>query len=210
MTFTSGDQESGGKKPTTPTIGTASIVQCTDRAISVSFTPSSYTGKGGVTYVVTATPSGGSPSVAGTGLSSPITITGLTAGTSYTFTVKASSITGVESDQSAASNAVTAGNGPGAPSNATVSAGNGEATVSWTAATAGTGTTLYRIRTYQTSNNSLVKTDDGISATSATVTGLTNGTQYYFRVSAYNNYCENPTYSQTGNVTPVAPPYFPP
>ena len=206
MTFTSGDQESAGKKPTAPTIGTATIVQCVDRAIDVTFTGSTYIGKGTVTYTVTSSPGG----VTATGSSSPLRVTGLTAGTAYTFTVVATTNYGVSSDASSASNSVTAGNGPGAPTSATASAGNGQATVSWTAAAAGTGSTLYRVRTYLTSNSSLVKTNDGISGTSYTVTDLTNGTQYFFRVSAYNNYCENGTFSQTGNVTPVAPPYFPP
>ncbi len=67
----------------------------------------------------------------GTGNSSPITIAGLTNGTTYTFTVKAKNAAGV-SDSSASSNAVT----PRAPSNDN---GGGGSTPSTPASTSSTG-----------------------------------------------------------------------
>jgi hypothetical protein len=91
----SGDQESGGKKPSTPTIGTATVIAVvnntagnTAQQASVTFTPSAYAGKGTVTYTVTS--SGGATA---TGSSSPITVSGLTASASVTFTGRAYCVT---------------------------------------------------------------------------------------------------------------------
>ena len=103
-------KDSGGKKPTTPTsaTGTASAVVAAAnpnnlQTVSVAFTPSSYIGKGTVTYTATSSPGG----ITGTSATSPITGTGLTSGTAYTFTVVANTNYGVPSDISAASPAVT-------------------------------------------------------------------------------------------------------
>ena len=98
---------SGGMKPTTPTIGTASDGG-TGTTVSVAFTPSTYIGKSTITYTATSSPG----SLTGTGSGSPITVSGLTTGTAYTFTVKGDTAYGVASDSSAASNSVT----PASPS----------------------------------------------------------------------------------------------
>ena len=98
---------SGGKKPTTPTIGTATDGG-TGTTVSVAFTPSTYIGKSTITYTALSSPG----SLTGTGSGSPITVSGLTTGTAYTFTVKGDTNYGVASDYSAASNSVT----PASPS----------------------------------------------------------------------------------------------
>jgi hypothetical protein len=90
---------SGGMKPSTPTIGTATAG---DTTASVAFTASSYIGKGTITYTATSSPGG----FTGTSSSSPITVSGLTNGTSYTFTVRGTTNYEVSSDNSAASNSV--------------------------------------------------------------------------------------------------------
>ena len=84
--------------PSVPTIGTATDGG-TGTTVSVAFTPGYYQG----TYY-TATSSPGS--ITATGNTSPITVSGLTAGTAYTFTVTATNGTGT-SAASAASNSVT-------------------------------------------------------------------------------------------------------
>jgi hypothetical protein len=97
-----GSAASGGGKPGTPTIGTAT--SSSSGTATITFTPPTYLGKGGtVTYTATSSPGG----ITGTSTSSPITVTGLTNGTAYTFTVKATTSYGVSSDNSAASNSVT-------------------------------------------------------------------------------------------------------
>lgn len=83
-----------------PTIGTATGGNA---SASVTFTAPSDVGGGAITgYTVVATPSG----ITGTGTSSPVTVSGLTNGTAYTFKVFATNAYG-PSGLSAASNSVT-------------------------------------------------------------------------------------------------------
>lgn len=84
--------------PNVPTIGTATAG---DASASVVFTPS---GSGATATGFTATSTPGS--LTGTGSSSPISVSGLTNGTAYTFTVHATNATG-SSAESSASNSVT-------------------------------------------------------------------------------------------------------
>lgn len=90
----------GGLQPTAPTIGTATAG---DTTASVAFTASSYIGKGTITYTATSSPSG----LTGTSATSPITVSGLTNGTAYTFTVVGTTNYGVASVASASSNSIT-------------------------------------------------------------------------------------------------------
>jgi len=122
-----GNPPSGGKKPTTPTIGTASDGG-TGTSASVAFTPSTYIGKDTITYTATSSPG----SITGTGSGSPITVSGLTTGTAYTFTVAGTTNYGVLSDSSAASNSVTPANPASFESIATVTAVGGETSLSFT------------------------------------------------------------------------------
>jgi hypothetical protein len=89
-----------GMKPTTPTIGTATAGNA---QASVAFTASSYIGKGTISYTVTSSPG----SFTASGSSSPLTVTGLSNGTAYTFTVIGTTNYGVASATSSASNSVT-------------------------------------------------------------------------------------------------------
>jgi hypothetical protein len=83
--------------PSTPIIGTVTTGASTQ--LIVNFTPSS-TGGGTVIYTATSTPSG----ITGTSTGSPITVSGLTNGTLYTFTVRATNSYGYSSAESASSN----------------------------------------------------------------------------------------------------------
>lgn len=112
----------------TPVIGTA--VAGNTRA-NVNFTPPTSTGKGGITYTATSTPG----SFTGTAAGSPIEVAGLTNGTSYTFTVRATTDYGIQSASSAASNAVTPFAPPVYPPYGTLIAAN-----------QCSGTTLYNLR----------------------------------------------------------------
>ena len=104
-----------GKTPTAPTIGTATAV--TSTSATVAYTASTYTGKGAATYTATSSPGG----FTGTG-ASPITVSGLTSGTAYTFTVTATSTTG-QTAVSGSSNSVTPVTPPSFYSIATVTLG---------------------------------------------------------------------------------------
>ncbi len=94
--------------PGAPTIGTATAG---DGQASISFTaPASDGGAAITSYTVTSSPGGHS----GTGSTSPITVAGLTNGTSYTFTVTATNSAGT-STASSTSSAVTPVAGLAAP-----------------------------------------------------------------------------------------------
>ena len=97
----------GGGVPSTPIIGTATAGNA---QATVTFTPSTYIGKGTVSYELYSTP-GNLNAVAA---SSPFVI-GVTNGTSYTFTVKAVTNYGISSDLSASSNSVTPAAPPAPP-----------------------------------------------------------------------------------------------
>jgi hypothetical protein len=87
--------------PQAPTIGTATDGG-TGTTVSVAFTAGATGGSAITGYTVTSSPG----SITGTGASSPITVSGLTAGTAYTFTVTATNANGT-STASSASNSVT-------------------------------------------------------------------------------------------------------
>jgi hypothetical protein len=95
---------------------------------------------------------------------------------------------------------------PGAPTNVTATAGNTTATVSWTApGNGGSALTGYTVTPYI---GSVAQTPvaAGASATSATVTGLANGTAYSFTVSATNAIGTGPASTQSNVVTPTSAP----
>lgn len=78
--------------PNAPTIGTATAG---DASASVTFTAPSNTGASAITgYGATATNTSDNTTIGATGASSPITVSGLTNGTSYTFAVWATNLYG--------------------------------------------------------------------------------------------------------------------
>lgn len=91
--------------PDAPTIGTATAA---GQSASITFTPAT-TGGTASTYTAISNPG----SITGTSATSPITVSGLTGGTAYTFTVRGSNSTGT-GPLSSASNSITAIEVPGA------------------------------------------------------------------------------------------------
>jgi hypothetical protein len=146
------------------------------------------------------------PTQAATG--TPATVTGLTNGTAYTFTVTATNAIGT-GPASAQSNSVTptAPTPPGAPTGVTATPGNGSAMVSWTApsSTGGSPITSYKVTAYigSSAQNSAIVSGSPLP-TSTTVSGLTNGTAYNFTVSATNVAGPGPESAPSNTVTPVA------
>jgi len=126
--------------------------------------------------------------------------------------------------------AVAAGTIPAPPTGLTATAGNAQVALGWTASA---GATSYNVLRSTTSGSGYVSVATGVTTTSFTNTGLTNGTTYFFVVQAVNaagtsansaqasatptaggsgpcaSFCANPTiYStanfQSGNLTTAA------
>src|SRR5204863_967542 len=98
---------------------------------------------------------------------------------------------------------------PSTPSAPTATAGDGQATVSWTAPDDGGSTiTKYTVTPYVGSTAQTPKDVTGTpAATSTTITGLTNGTAYTFKVKALNAVGSSADSAVSNAVTPVqAPP----
>jgi mannan endo-1,4-beta-mannosidase len=79
------------------------------------------------------------------------------------------------------------GNGgtvPAAPTGLTATAGNAQASLSWTASS---GATSYTVKRATTSGGPYTDVATGVTSTSYTNTGLTNGTTYFYVVSATNS-----------------------
>jgi predicted carbohydrate-binding protein with CBM5 and CBM33 domain len=96
---------------------------------------------------------------------------------------------------------VVPGNVPSAPTNLTATAGNAQVALSWTAAS---GATSYNIKRSTTNGGPYANVQTGVTGTSFTNTGLTNGTTYYYVVTALNASGESPVSLQAQG-QPTAP-----
>ena len=135
-------------------------------------------------------------------------ITGLDNGTPYVFRVAALNALGV-GGYTAATSSVTpvSGTPPGTPTSLAVTAGNAQASLTWSAP-ASSGTAAISDYFVQYSSDSGANwssfSHTASTATSATVTGLANGTAYVFRVAAVSAIGAGSYTSATSSVTPVA------
>jgi hypothetical protein len=181
------------KVPGAPT-GVTAAVTANNAQATVSFkVPASNGGSTITGYTVTSKPGG----INAQGAGSPITVTGLTFGTAYTFTVTAANEIGT-GPASKPSNKVTPYTLPGAPLDVTAKAGNAEVTVSFKApASNGSAITDYTV----------TSSPGGITAKGArspmAVKGLTNGTAYTFTVTATNKAGTGVASSASNSVTPT-------
>ena len=119
--------------------------------------------------------------------SGPLTLTGLTNGTTYSVRVRAINAVGTGVASSVMS--VTPRTVPGTPTTVTGNADNGFANIDWVAPddTGGAPITGYRIESSTDGTNWVtVVSNTNWSGTGASVWSLTNGTPYQFRVSAIN------------------------
>ena len=119
--------------------------------------------------------------------STSATITGLSNGTTYYVWIKAKNSVGTSGFSPTASGTPSSFSVvPQAPAAPAVTIGNGQITVSWTAVE---GATAYEIW-FGTSNSSASAAkngDDESTSLSRTISGLSNGTTYYFWIKAKNN-----------------------
>jgi putative cell wall-binding protein len=136
------------------------------------------------------------------------TVTGLVNGTTYYVTVQSTNAAGA-STRSTPRVPATPSPFPGAVSAVTGTAGSGQVALTWTAGSTGTGAiTDYTI--WYSSGGAYTQFTDGTStATSATVTGLTNGVAYTFEVKALNSNGAGPVSAASPPVTPATVPDAP-
>jgi titin len=136
-------------------------------------------------YEVTPYVAGVAQVATSVGVGTTTTVGGLTNGTTYTFRVAAKNVIGTGA-QSTDSNAVTPKAVPAVPTNVTATLGVGQATVNWIAPVSdgGSAITGYDVTRY-VGGVAYGTTSVGV-VTQATVSGLTNGTTYTFRVAAKN------------------------
>ena len=134
------------------------------------------------------------------------TVTGLTNGTAYNFRVKATNESGAGAMSNVA-NATPAATAPGAPTGLGATASNEQITLSWSAPSSTGGAAIsnhvVERRTGSTGTWSTVTHSAAITGTNYTVTGLTNGTTYSFRVSAINSVGTG-AMSNVASATPAA------
>jgi chitodextrinase len=126
------------------------------------------------------------------------TDTGLTDGTTYYYKVTAVSSAG-ESGQSNEASATPQLAKPAIPTGLKASAGDGQVSLTWNASSGAATYNVYRSLTPGGEGTVAFKT--GITATSFTDTGLTNGTTYYYKVTAVNAAGESGQ-SNEASVTP--------
>ena len=162
----------------TPSSGSLSVRFTAGAAGTSPITSYKYSVNGGTTWA---------PRQTGT-TASPIVITGLTNGTTYSVSIRAVSLAGDGAASTAVS--VTIPVAPSAPIIGTATANAGRtATVRWTLGANGGGAiTSHVVTAYLNGSGTAARsvTVNGATAVSATVTGLTNGGSYTFKVLARN------------------------
>lgn len=188
--------------PGAPTIGTATAV--TGVQATVTFTAPTTNGGSPITsYTAVSSPGGitGTLSQAGSGT---ITVNGLTALTSYTFTIYATNGAGNSSSSTSSNQITTPATTPGTPTIG-VARGSGQttATVTYTAPASSGGSTITSY-TAVSSPGGITGTVSQSGSGTITVSGLSAATAYTFTVYATNVY-GNSSNSSASNSTTTFP-----
>src|SRR2546421_4473067 len=170
----------GGGGSTIPPVQVGLIATAGNAQVSMSWTASN-----GATlyYVRRSTTSGGPYTQISAPSATSYTDTGLTNGIRYFYVVSAYNSAGQSANSSEVNATPTApATPPAAPANLQATAGNAQVSLSWTASS---GATSYHVKRSTTSGSSYMQIA-APGAASYSDTGLTNGTAYYYVVSALN------------------------
>jgi fibronectin type 3 domain-containing protein len=137
------------------------------------------------------TPGGESATPVATGVNlTSFTDTGVTNGTTYYYTVAAVNAVGISAPSSEASaTPKAAATVPSAPQGLTATGGNASVKLTWTAPASDGGAAITGYNIYRGTapgGESATPVASNVSGTSFTDTGLTNGTTYYYTVTAVN------------------------
>ena len=149
-------------------------------------------------YVKRSTTTGGPYTQVATQAAANDTDTGLTNGTKYFYVVSAYNSAG-QSANSAEVSATPVLPAPGAPTGLAATPGNAQVSLTWTASS---GASSYHLKRSIASGAETQISAPG--SNSYTDSGLTNGTKYYYVVSAVNSGGESANSSEV-SATPVAP-----
>src|ERR1039457_29313 len=196
---TNSSQVSATPQPAIPPAPTNLVATAGNGQVGLSWSGSS----GATSYnVQRATTSGGGYTTIASPTTTSYTDTGVTNGTTYYYVVAAVNTAG----QSANSSQVSATPQPAippAPTNLVATAGNGQVGLSWSASS---GATSYNVKRWRTSGGGYTTIGSPTTA-SYTDTGLTNGTTYYYVVSAVNTAGQSANSSQvSATPQPAIPP----
>jgi fibronectin type 3 domain-containing protein len=192
---TNGNYGGGATAPAAPTglLATAGNAQ-------ITLTWNASSGATGY-YVQRAIVSGGPYTQIAAPTANSYTNTGLTNGTTCYYVVSAFNSAGQSTNSSQASaTPVATAAPPATPTGLQATAGNAQVSLTWTAST---GATSYHVKRSTTSGGPYTQVA-APTTTSDSDTGLTNGTTYYYAVSALNAAGESANSSQV-SATPVAP-----
>jgi hypothetical protein len=167
---------------------------------TITWSPPASDGYSAITsYTVTSSPGGLTRTVSGSTFST--VISGLTAGTTYTFTVVATNSNG-PGPASAPSNQITAVTVPSAPTNVAATGADGSAILSWTAPPDGGSAIRGYVVTPYISGVAQTPVTFNQPNQMEVVFGLTNGVTYTFTVIAFNVAGKGPASSPSNSVVP--------
>ncbi|WP_084618256.1 Ig-like domain-containing protein [Jonesia quinghaiensis] len=189
--------------PRTPRVSSPS-----NRSVTVAWDAPNANGAVITDYRVTAQPGGQVQQCSSTSC----TITGLTNGTEYRFTVAARNDVGY-SDESPVSSGITPDVLPGAPGTPQLTDGDGQITATWDrASNEGSAIRSYTVEISPGVGDQGVTVRE-VTGTNTTITGLTNGTSYKVRVRANNSAATEggagPWSPMSASATPAGPPSAP-
>jgi fibronectin type 3 domain-containing protein len=185
----------GGGGLTVPAAPTGLQATAGNAQVSLSWNAST----GATSYnVKRSTTSGGPYTTVASPTATNYTDTGLTNGTTYYYVVSAVNSAGESANSGQVS--ATPNAPPTAPTGLAATAGNAQVSLSWNAST---GATSYNVKRSTTSGGPYT-TVASPTATNYTDTGLTNGTTYYYVVSAVNSAGESANSTEV-SATPTAP-----
>jgi len=203
-----------GVAPAAPTGVTA--VTGNTQATLTWVPPTSTGGSPIIDYLVTPSPSVTGAPFRTNSANASFTVTGLTNGTSYVFTVQAVNDFG-NSEPSTASNSIRPAGIPATPTGLVLTPADGQVTASWSAVTSlgGVGLGAYVIQTSTDGSTwetplaaSLTWANNSTSSTTVIITGLQNGSAIFVKVAAQNIAGVTGPFALASAI-PIAPPAAP-